>query len=99
MFMVALMCCIMPASAQPFENAPRSAGPLRHVERLTGRNPTIKLDSVTSEWFKYLCEYDARLNCVLRTDCYLESDGWDVDCTYAYTYDEFDRMTSLLYTR
>ena len=75
MFMVALMCCIMPVSAQLFKKAPRSAGPLRHVEYLTGRNPTIKLDSVTSEWFKYLCEYDARLNCVLRTECYLESDG------------------------
>jgi hypothetical protein len=99
MFMVALMCCIMPVSAQLFKKAPRFAGPLRPVEYLTGRNPTIKLDSVTSEWFKYLCEYDARLNCVLRTECYLESDGWDVDCTYAYAYDEFDRMTSMLYTR
>ncbi|MCR5660077.1 MAG: T9SS type A sorting domain-containing protein [Bacteroidales bacterium] len=99
MFMVALMCCIVPASAQLFKNATRSTRPLRNVEYLAGRNPTIKLDSVTSEWFKYLCEYDARLNCVLRTECYLESDGWDVDCTYAYTYDELDRMTSILYTR
>ena len=99
---VAVLCCLVSASAQPIKNEPKDQKTwettIQQVEKMNRHENsfTTKLDSVTAEWIKYVYEYDARCNCIRRTEYDLDEYEFFASCVWDYSYDALDRLTSTL---
>ena len=102
LFAVAL-CYLMSAPAQPIKNEPKAQKTwkttFQQVKKLNRHENsfTTKLDSVTADWIKYAYDYDARCNCVRKTEYDFDNEyGWFASCVWDYSYDALDRLTSTL---
>ena len=100
----AALCCLVSASAQHLKNEPMAhktrERTVQQVEKLNRHKNgfTTKLDSVTSEWIKYVYDYDARCNCIRKTEYDLEEYGWLAYSVWDYAYDALDRLISTQYS-
>ena len=96
LFFAVLMCFVVSLVAQ------QTYGDLEvlRIQRLNqyNNNYTVKLDSATDGYFRYLYEYDARFRCTLQsvyTYGTIDTFGWFLRSTREYTYDDLDRVISI----
>ena len=94
MLFAVLMCFVVSLGAQ------QTYGDLEvlRIQRLNryNNNYTVKLDSATDGYARYLYEYDARFRCTLQSTYTLgiiDTMGWITRFTREYTYDDLDRVT------
>ena len=94
MLFAVLMCFVVSLGAQ------QTYGDLEvlRIQRLNryNNNYTVKLDSATDGYSRYLYEYDARFRCTLQSTYTLgiiDTMGWITRFTREYTYDDLDRVT------
>ena len=101
LFAVAL-CCMLSASAQHFTSDPKTQkswrDKIKTIEQLNRdkNNFTEKLDSITAEETRILFDYDSHFNCTQMYSYYYSGNSWQLDMGYDYTYDEQDRVTSMV---
>ena len=94
MFFAVLMCFVMSLAAQQTYSDPE----ILRIQLLNryNNNYTVKLDSATDGYSRYLYEYDARFRCTLQsvyTYGSIDTIGWIMRSTREYTYDDLDRVT------
>ena len=96
MIFAVLMCCVASLAAQQTYSDPE----VLKIQLLNRYNNsyTVKLDSATDGYSRYLFEYDARFRCTLQsvyTLGVIDTMGWIVRFAREYTYDDLDRVTSI----
>ena len=102
LFLAAMMCCMMSASAQHFIRDSKTQksweDKIKTIEQLNRdkNNFTEKLDSITAEETRLLFDYDNRFNCIQMYSYYYSGNSWQFDMGNDYTYDELDRITSMI---
>ncbi len=98
----AALCCMLSASAQHFMREPKTQksweDKIKIIEQLNRNknNFTEKLDSITAEDTRILFDYDSHFNCTQMYSYYYSENSWQLDMGYDYTYDEQDRVTSIV---
>lgn len=100
LFAVAL-CCMLSASAQHFTRDSKTQksweDKIKTIEQLNrDKNNTGKLDSITAEETRILFDYDSHFNYTQMYSYYYSGNSWQLDMGYDYTYDEQDRVTSMV---
>ena len=96
MFFAVLMCFVMSLAAQQTYSDPE----ILRIQLLNryNNNYTVKLDSATDGYSRYLYEYDTRFRCTLQsvyTYGSIDTIGWIMRSTREYTYDDLDRVISI----